>query len=200
MKRFAIAILLAPLSACGAPDVPNQSEQAVGGTNADDIFVPQGNASAAAEASPGLSLAPDGLRVVQGTGSARQLAFAMPRDQVLRAATATLGKPENQTNNPECPAGALDSVDYEGGLTLFFQDGKFIGWDVDDAFPGRFTTMSGVGIGTTRGAMERSIKVDVEDSSLGVEFRSGGMSGLLSASGETGRVTQLWAGTTCLFR
>lgn len=200
MKPIAIAALLASLAACSAPDAPNQSVQAGAEADADDIFVPQGNTDAAAQVRPGLSLAPDGLTVVQGTGATRQLTFAMRRDQVLRAAGATLGKPENQTSNPECPVGALDSVDYEGGLTLFFQHAKFVGWDVDDAFPGRFTTMSGVGIGTTRGEMERSIKIDVEDSILGVEFRSGGMSGLLSASGESGRVTQLWAGKTCLFR
>lgn len=206
MKRIALAALMASLAACSGPETPNQAEQQAATFNAADIVVPAGNTSGnvagntAEAAGPGITLSPDGLALVSATGSARQIGFGIAQDDVMRAAEGVLGKPENQAINPDCPAGPLDSVDYADGLTLFFEGAKFVGWDVDDTNPGRFATMSGVGIGTTRRRMERSITIDVKDTSLGHEFHSGAMSGLLSATGETGRVMQLWAGTTCIFR
>ena len=208
MKRIATAALLGLLAACSAAEAPNQTAQAeMAGSDADDIVVPQGNAGDAATSNqaqvatgPAMSLSPDGLTLVSSSGSARQVDFGIAQDEVMRAAEAVLGTPENQTLNPDCPSGPLDSVDFADGLTLFFEGATFVGWDVDDAKPGRFMTMSGVGIGTTRQQMERSIAIKVEDTSLGHEFRSGALSGLLSAPGETGRVMRLWAGTACIFR
>lgn len=206
MKQVAILLLALP-AACSAPEPGNSPEQAqVAEFNAADIVVPQGNAASdvaadrAEAAAPMIGLAPEGLTLVSASGSARQLDFGIAQDDVMRAAQAVLGKPVNQALNPDCPAGPLDAVDFPDGLTLFFEGARFAGWDVDDTRPGRFTTMSGVGIGRTRSEIERSIAIEVEATSLGHEFRSGALSGLLSAPGETGRVTQLWAGTTCIFR
>lgn len=207
MKPIAILLLALSAAACSAPDAPNQAEQAQAAAfNAADIVVPQGNVAgmpggnAAHAAAAGLSLSPEGLTLVSSGGSTTQVGFGVAQDDAVRAAESVLGKPEKEAVNADCPAGALVSVDFADGLTLFFEGARFAGWDVDDTKPGRFTTMSGVGIGTTRREMQRSIVVDVEETSLGHEFRSGALSGLLSAPGETGRVMQLWAGTTCIFR
>ncbi|MBB5709611.1 hypothetical protein [Sphingomonas xinjiangensis] len=204
MKRIATAALLGMLAACGAPEAGNQPEQAqAAAVNEAEIFVPQGddgNSAQAAAKTPALGLSPDGLTLVSADGSARQVNFGIAQDDAMRAASVVAGKPGNPMLNPDCPSGPLDSVDFADGLTLFFEGARFVGWDVDDTEPGRFTTMSGVGIGTTRRAMERSVVIEVENTSLGHEFRAGALSGLLSAPGETGRVMQLWAGTTCIFR
>ncbi|MCD2322640.1 hypothetical protein LQ953_01260 [Sphingomonas sp. IC-56] len=208
MKRIATAALLGMLAACSAPEGANQAEQAQTATfDGSTIIVPQGNAGegaagnqAEAAAGPAISLSPDGLMLVSASGSTSPVSFGVAQDDVMRAAQAVLGKPENESLNPDCPSGPLDVVDLADGLTLFFEGARFVGWDVDDTKPGRFTTMSGIGIGTTRAEMERSIAIEVENSSLGHEFRSGALSGLLSAPGSTGRVMQLWAGTACIFR
>jgi hypothetical protein len=42
--------------------------------------------------------------------------------------------------------------------------------------------------------------VTIEDSTLGIEFSAGGMSGLLSMRESSGEITNLWAGVTCIAR
>lgn len=207
MKRIAILLLVVSAGACSAPETSNQVEQAqAAGFNAAEIVVPQGavagdpDGNAAQARGPGMSLSPEGLTLVSAGGSTTLVGFGVAQDDATHAAGAVLGKPENEAANPDCPAGSLDSVDFADGLTLFFEGAKFVGWDVDDSKPGRFTTVSGVGIGSTRREIQQSIVVEVEDTSLGHEFRSGALSGLLSAPGDSGRVMQLWAGTTCIFR
>jgi hypothetical protein len=208
MKWIATAALLGMLAACSAPEGTNQADMAQNAPDdSADIIVPQGNAGDAAAGNqveaamrPGMSLSPDGLMLVSASGSTSPVNFGIAQDDVMRAARAVLGKPQNEALNPECPYGPLDTVDFADGLTLFFEGARFVGWDVDDTRPGRFTTMSGVGIGTTRREMERSIAIEIDNSSLGHEFRSGALSGLLSAPGDTGRVMRLWAGTACIFR
>jgi hypothetical protein len=173
--------------------------------NADEIIIPQANQSGASAANtgtpaPALNLAPDGLTLVLESGAARQLAFGTPRDAAVRMVTAALGAPVSQGLNEECPAGALESVEFDGGLGLWFSDGDFAGWDLNSREDGRFTTAAGIGLGSTRRQLEDVVAIEVEDSSLGHEFRAGGFSGLLSALAPTGKITALWAGTTCIFR
>jgi hypothetical protein len=66
--------------------------------------------------------------------------------------------------------------------------------------------MSGVGIGTTRSEMAESLVFDIyEDSTIGTEFHTGGdepggFSGLFESEAPDARITDLWAGTNCIFR
>ncbi len=57
--------------------------------------------------------------------------------------------------------------------------------------------MAGVGIGSKRADVESAIVAPVEETSLGREFASGGLSGLYDAKDV---VTDLWAGSVCLAR
>jgi hypothetical protein len=197
--------LVALLAGCGDPQPVANTPQPSIVTHDNAIIVPEAqpeaNAANAAEAArPALNLAPDGLSLVLDSGAARHIAFGMPREPATRMVAAALGEPVEQGDNQECGAGALAFATFPGGLGLYFQDGKFVGWDLDARDGGRFATAAGVGIGTSRSQLESANAITVEDTSLGIEFRSGGMSGLLSARDPSGEVTNLWAGTTCIAR
>lgn len=144
-------------------------------------------------------LAPDGVAVASG-GSAQHLAFSTSREATVPAVTAVLGEPTGQGTNPECGAGPLDNVNYKGGLTLFFQDGKFVGWNVDGRDGSPHRTAAGLGIGSTLQQLRDAGDVAVQDTSLGVEFAAGDLSGLVTVNRPEGKITNLWAGTTCAFR
>jgi hypothetical protein len=141
-----------------------------------------------------VNLAPDGLT------AGMPLRFGMARDAVMQAVTGALGQPIEQGDNQECGAGALGFASFRGGLGLYFQGGKFAGWDLDGRDGGGFVTASGIGIGSTRKALEAAHKITIEDSTLGIEFAAGGMSGLLSMRDASGEITNLWAGATCIAR
>jgi hypothetical protein len=60
--------------------------------------------------------------------------------------------------------------------------------------------MTGVGIGTTRAQVEDALAIQVSSTSLGTEFTAGGLAGLLDGPGAEARITNLWAGETCIAR
>jgi hypothetical protein len=60
--------------------------------------------------------------------------------------------------------------------------------------------MSGIGPGSTRAELEAVYEVEVEPTSLGIEFSAGGIGGLLDGESPDARITAMWAGVTCLFR
>lgn len=167
---------------------------------------PAASASASAEVSetavPALNLASDELTLVLANGSARHVTFGMDKAMATGMVAAALGNPIEQATNQECGAGALDYANFRQGLSLYFQDGKFAGWDLDGRENGKFATADGIGIGMTRKALEAAAgaPVSVEESSIGQEFMTGDMSGLLSSAAADGKVTNLWAGVTCIAR
>lgn len=126
--------------------------------------------------------------------------FAMSRESAVPLVEAALGPHTGQGTNPECGAGPLENVDFNGGLSLFFQDGKFVGWNIDGRNGSPYHTASGIGIGSTLEQLRAKGDVAVQDTSLGVEFTAGEISGLASANNPDGKITSLWAGTTCAFR
>ncbi len=149
-------------------------------------------AEAAARNAVALNLSGDGLQTVAGASS-RQIAFGTPSEIVLRVAEAAMQAIPERSRNAECGEGPLDIASYPR-LRLYFQDGRFVGW----AARGRgLTTMAGVGIGSKRADVESVIVAPVEETSLGREFTSGGMSGLYDAKDV---VSDLWAGSVCLAR
>ncbi|MBD2108373.1 hypothetical protein [Nodosilinea sp. FACHB-13] len=150
----------------------------------------------------GLTLTDEGLQVIDlQTGSTTPLAFDSDMAVTLDAVTQILGEPEEVGENSECPSGPLTIARWSNGLALNAADDTFVGWamqsgDDDTAL----TTVSGIGIGSTRQELEEAYTVEVMDSSLGVEFSAGNLFGLLTSPEPTGTITNLWAGVACNFR
>lgn len=197
---------LALLSGCGEAPVANVVTTVE--TDNGAVMVPEGNVAAdngtianeAAAATPTLNLAPDGVSLVLENGSSRNATFGMGRDVVVTMVTAALGKPTDTGRNEECGQGPVDTTDFKGGLSLSFQDGKFVGWDLDGRDKGTYTTVAGIGIGSTLKQIRDVMTVTVEESTLGIEFAAGELSGLLTSDKADGKVTNLWAGSVCQFR
>ena len=140
-----------------------------------------------------------GLIVSDGAGS-RTIAFDGPVAAAVAAARQVYGEPENVESLEECGAGPL-KVSRFAGLTLAAQDGKFVGWWLDGrAKPPLSKTAAGIGIGSTRAELDAAYSLEEFHSSLGDEFTAGGMAGLISGEGKSGRITHLWAGATCIMR
>ena len=155
-------------------------------------------------AQPDLAIALDGegVRLVNGeTGSTRLLAFGTERAATETALAALLGPPDGRSSNEECGAGPMDFSNF-GDFAANFQDDRFVGWFLRGGDnKSSLTTMSGVGIGTTRIEMAESLTFEIyEASTIGTEFQTAGFSGLLGSDAPDARVTDLWAGTNCIFR
>jgi len=206
LPLLASVAALTLLAGCGEPSVPTTNIVTTNTTISSDtnIVVPAENVVAAepgnvtAAAAPALNLAPDGLSLVLESGSARHATFEMARDMAVTMVSAALGKPSKTGRNEECGQGPMDTVAFTGGVTMFFMEGKFVGWDLDDK--SKLQTASGIGIGSTLKQIRESMTVTLDESSLGHEFAAGDMGGLLSAATPAGKVTALWAGSTCQFR
>ncbi len=150
-----------------------------------------------------LALDAQGLRVVNAaTGSTRSLAFGMKEAEVVTIVNNLQGKSRDRGTNSECGAGPLGYASWGNGLTLWFNQGQFKGWAVDgrSASAKKLTTIAGIGIGSTRTQLNKAYQVKVQPSSLGTEFTAGGMGGLLTGTQPTATITNLWSGTTCMFR
>ncbi len=162
---------------------------------------PADNGSAEA-AEVTLQIAPDGIGYALPGGRIRNLTFGTGRDAVARVVESALGEPLDAGLNSECGAGPLYIANYEGGFTVLYQDDRFAGWTLggDDS---TLTTASGVGIGTTRAELEDVMTIEMyPESTLVTEFNvpDVNMAGLLSSGNADAFVTDLWAGTTCMFR
>jgi hypothetical protein len=148
---------------------------------------------------PPFKLSTDGLLMIDPqSGTSNLLAFGSEQFDTTRQIGKAIGNFTGQAENPDCAAGQLASFDYPGGLTLFFQDKKFVGWDFDGQ--GGFATPNDIGIGSTLGDLRETGEVALRDSSVGHEFAAGELHGLVDASTPKGKVTDLWAGTTCIAR
>lgn len=112
-------------------------------------------------------------------------------------ALAFRGEPGSGTY-PEC--GGAGYTNWADGLSLVFDAGRFAGWTLDRRAAGALSTMSGVGPGSTRIALENAYRIKVSRTTLGTEFTTGGISGLLNGTGYDATITTMWAGATCLAR
>ena len=208
---FASVAALTMLAGCGENAPPPVNITTIEIDNGANVMVPGDNegepainaaiVNNAVEAAPALALAPDGVSIVLDSGSTRHANFGMARDVVVPMVSAALGKPTGTGTNSECGQGPMEMVDFKGGLNLEFQDGKFVGWDVDGREKGGYTTMNGIGIGSTLKDLRAAFgEVTVENSSLGDEFSAGDLGGLLTSLKPDATITHLWAGSTCQFR
>jgi hypothetical protein len=206
LRRAASAALLCALLPSLAGCTEGETEANAAAAAPAPGSAPAANAAAAAQpaagpakAAAGIALDGEGLRLVDAaTGSTRLLAFGTPAAAATEAVTRSLGRPPNElSSNPECGAGTLEFAAWTGVIGLVFQEGEFVGWDD----PATLTTMDGIGVGVTRAALAAARKIEIDpNSTLGTEFTSGGLSGLLSSAAPDAKVTDLWAGTICIFR
>ena len=191
--------MLATLTACSSeapPAQPTETAPAVMPTTSAPAIADE---EAIAKESPALAVEAEGLRLFnKQSGSARAIAFGTPRGDVL-SMLAFLGKPETGTNG-ECGAGALDYANWPDGLGLFFQKGKFAGWNLNDRSKGEITTASGIGIGSSRTDLESAYAADISETTLGTEFAAGELFGLLDGKGKAAKITNMWGGVSCNFR
>jgi hypothetical protein len=193
-------------TATGGDDAPTPTPEPTATPSPEPAATPEPTVapSPTPEPAPSLGLAPDGLLVLAG-GTSTPLPFGTSEADTLAALSALLGPPDTQgTGTSECPNGQTGLAVWDGLLRVEFGDLGFIAWMLEDGSP--LTTLTGVGLGSTRTDLENAIVVEVFDSSLGVEFFSTadegmpGFGGLLSDSTATARIEDLWGGTICAFR
>lgn len=144
----------------------------------------------------------EGLRlVVQSSGSTRLLAFGNGASDVIGAVTTPLGATMARGTNADCGAGAVQFASFADGLSIITQQDRFIGWAARRSTTDRtMTTMSGIGVGSTRLDLDAVYNATVSRTTLGVEFAAGGIYGVLDGDGPSARITDLWAGTSCIAR
>lgn len=191
LKAAALGMGLA-LAACSSDPAPAP-------TGSEVTEAPAASATPTpAAATPELAIEGEGLRLFNPeTGSARPIPFGTSWDEV-RTALSFRGDPRSGVME-ECGAGPLDYVKWEDSLTLYGQDGKFTGWFADTGANGVIATASGIGPASTRKALEDAYSIKVFESTLGTEFSSGDLSGLLSNDRPDAIITAMWAGTSCNF-
>jgi hypothetical protein len=149
---------------------------------------------------PIVALATDGLTFVSAAGITRPFAFGIDEPSTKDALEAALGNPKNTEIAQPCEDGsgrAFDSVRYDG-LTVNFLDAKLAGWSSSaDAF----TTIDGIGVGSTLADLKESFgTVTVMDSSLGVEFSTETIGGVLDGKADSAKVTDIFNGQVCIIR
>lgn len=158
-----------------------------------------------------LALTSEGLQLVhEETGKTTDLPYGMPEEELLPIVNTVLEmNTEGVELNSECGAGPLRIATWKNGLGVLFQmseagdEWQFVGWSVDNRSPdaSNLTTMSGIGIGSTRVAMEEVYVVEVSKSSLGYEFTTPSeLYGIFDGSGKNAKITNMWSGVSCNFR
>ncbi|MEA3066464.1 MAG: hypothetical protein QOJ27_2925 [Sphingomonadales bacterium] len=187
-----LAGLLFSLAGCGPGISPSDKSE--------NSAVPANNAAAAApkparpapEVVAPLVLEGSGLGLASGT-----LPFGTPKAAAVEAVAKALGRaPSKRGLNQDCGGGGMEFAEWKDEITLWFEEGSFAGWDSN----GELKTAGGVGIGSGRAQVAALPGFEVEESTLGTEFRAGGLSGILASAAPGAKVTNLWGGATCVFR
>ena len=145
-----------------------------------------------------ISIEGEGLRLfVIATGAARPLPFGTDSASVFTAIQrGTRAEPVESGDGGDCPG---SFARWSNGLTLRFDDGKFVGWSLRDG-DNSVTTPTGIGIGSTRANVDSAVVIAVRGTSLGTEFTAGELAGLLDGTAPTSKVIHLSAGETCVAR
>ncbi len=164
---------------------------------ANDSGAAQGDTAEAPEADA-VTLRGDGL-----AAGAESFYFGAGRSEVEAGVTRALGEPTERSENAECGAGPMQFTVYPGDLHLNFQNGKLVGWLVQDGQSSpTIRTAQGIGIGTPADKAQATIAAKpVEGSTLDGEFAAAGdIGGFFGEVDGARRVTGLFAGTNCFFR
>jgi hypothetical protein len=190
---IAAGLILLGLAACDSEPARNESatNSAVAANVAESTPAPAPVAAAAP-----IVLEGAGLRI-PGASPPRTLAFDTAEAPTVEALTRALGRPPTERGvNDECGGGGMKFAEWKGEITAWFLDDRFAGWDNQ----GGLKTLEGIGIGSRRADLASLPAFEVEESTLGTEFRAGGLSGILASKAPDAKVTHLWGGATCVFR
>lgn len=187
--RFALLALAGALAltGCDSGDVPSPTERQ------------QGEAAQATVAVNAVELRGEGL-----SAGAEAFYFAAGQAEVEAALAKALGESQRSGENRECGAGPITFIDYAGGLTAHFQQGRLVGWNWHAPQDGDRTATGSVGlsgtvqVGSPRAEVEAASGfAKIEGSTLGEEFALGSnIGGFISGD----KVEMLYAGTQCFFR
>lgn len=215
---LALALPLVLLGGCSSPSdetVPQQPSTNAQVGDVRPVQIPDKPAAAPAEpavqpaaqprpaaAQPRLTVDPEGLRwFLPPNGSARPLPFGTAQADLMSSLERVRGEAGEGTNE-DCGAGPVQYANWADGLSLLFQNGRFAGWGLDGRSRGGITTADGIGIGTTRSQLDDAIgaPLQVRQTSLGTEFTAGSYHGLFDGPGDNARITDMWAGVSCVAR
>ena len=128
-------------------------------------------------------------------GSQQRIDFGRAKIGVVDAVSRLLGRgPTDEFFIEECGAGPVTAVSWGDDLKLNFIDGALRGWVMQSDV---LRSENGLRVGQTRSALEAAGIADFENTSIGVEFGSEGVFGLLNAQNE---LAYVWSGATCFFR
>lgn len=187
------ALLLLGTGACDSPSRRDDGNAASVAANAASAPAPT---AAADPALAPLVLEGHGLRI-SGVAPGTELPFDTPKAAAIEAVTKALGRPPTERGtNDECGGGGMEFAAWEGEITAWFDEERFVGWDSK----GKLKTPGGVGVGSSRADLAPLRGMEVEESTLGTEFRAGGLSGILASKAPDAKVIHLWGGSTCVFR
>lgn len=199
-RLLPVLALAALVTACGQPTEESTPAKPAPSAAPAQPAPPAAPATPAASAGA-VSLDQEGLRLVSETGSTRLVAFETATADAVAALSSVLGNPADRSTNSECGAGPTEFVSWSNDLDALFLDGKFAGWSAGQGSGGKVTTMDGIGVGSTRQQLTESFgDLKVEESTLGIEFNAGVISGILDKDGPAGKVETIWGGTSCVFR
>jgi hypothetical protein len=193
------SLLILGLSACSPDAGENAASNNASAANA--ASPAEGNSAAAPPAAAPAARSP---LVLEGAGLGipdasppRILSFETPKAAAIEAVTKALGRPPTELGeNQECGGGGLEHAAWKDEIVLYFEEGNFAGWDSG----GKLKTKEGIGIGSSRADVAKLPGFEVEESTLGTEFRAGGLGGLLQSKAPAAKVTDLWGGAICSFR
>ncbi len=161
---------------------------------------PSDTAPSAPDTAPHLTVEGEGLRwLLPPNGSARPIPFGAPQSEVLASLEFVLGRAGKGTNE-DCGAGPVQFASWPDGLSLVFQDGRFVGWGLGIRAAHAITTAAGIGPGSTRAELGAAYSAAVTQTSLGSEFSAGDLHGVLDGPSAGAKITDMWAGVSCVAR
>jgi len=181
MRAYSVVLALAALTACGGNDVPSPAERQQ-----------QQSSSGPDISARDVLLRTDGL-----TAGAEAFYYAAGQAEVEASLASALGPLIERADNDECGAGPMTFVDFPQGLRVHFQDGKLVGWIVDESSD-RTKVVGDVQVGALISEAEAADGFAMlAESTLEGEFSLGpAIGGFVDEKS----VTTLYAGTQCFFR
>ncbi len=164
------------------------------------VAEPDNVSSSVPPSAPRLAVEGEGLRwFLQPSGSARAIPFGRSQHEVMASLEPVRGLAAKGTNQ-DCGVGPVQYATWRDGLSLVFQGNRFVGWSLDGRAEDVIATAAGVGPGTTRAALKSAYNATVSRTSLGYEFSAGDLHGVLDGAAAGARVTDMWAGVSCVAR
>lgn len=184
MRLASIGLAVLFLAACDSGQVPSPADRMSGDVPVD--------------------IASEGLVALHGEGlvaGPESFFFAAGQNEVEGAVAKILGEPTGRSEIAECGAGAMTITSFAGELSVNFQSGSLVGWNVGASAEGegdKIQIDADVSVGTPLDQLTKANGyAPIEGSTLGNEFA---LSNTMGGFVEGGKVAALYAGTQCFFR